>query len=101
MAPHAAQAGTLLRALANQQRLMILCLLSEAELSVGELNAQLPLSQSALSQHLAILREQGVVRARRDGQVIFYALLPGPAAQIVQTLHDIYCSVDGRDAPAP
>jgi DNA-binding transcriptional ArsR family regulator len=92
MRPHAEQAATLLRALANEQRLMILCNLSEGELSVGELNARLPLSQSALSQHLAVLRETGIVTTRREAQIVFYSLSQGPAARVMGTLHDIYCS---------
>src|SRR5690606_40165126 len=59
--------------------------------SVGEINALLDLSQSALSQHLAVLRSEGLVRARRDGQNIYYTLVPGPAAEVMRTLHAIYC----------
>ena len=56
------------------------------------LNALLDLSQSALSQHLAVLREEGLVRTRREAQTIYYALAPGPAAAVMETLHGIYCS---------
>ncbi len=94
--PHARNAASLLKALANEQRLMILCNLSEGELSVGELNERLPLSQSALSQHLAVLREQGIVVTRREAQVIRYSLQPGAAAQVVGLLHDIYCGTGRR-----
>jgi ArsR family transcriptional regulator, virulence genes transcriptional regulator len=89
--PHARSAAGLLKALANEQRLMILCNLTEGELSVGELNERLPLSQSALSQHLAVLREEGIVATRREAQVIRYSLQPGAAAQVIGLLHDIYC----------
>jgi DNA-binding transcriptional ArsR family regulator len=89
--PHARSAAGLLKALANEQRLMILCNLTEGELSVGELNERLPLSQSALSQHLAVLREEGIVATRREAQVIRYSMQPGAAAQVVGLLHDIYC----------
>jgi DNA-binding transcriptional ArsR family regulator len=89
--PHAAHAAALLRALANEQRLMILCNLANGELSVGDLNARLTLSQSALSQHLAVLRATGVVGTRRAAQVVYYSLRPGPASQVVATLHRIYC----------
>src|SRR5688572_17611929 len=75
----AAQAARLLRALSNQNRLMLLCLLVEGEKTVGELNESLPLSQSALSQHLAVLREEGMVSTRRDGQKIYYGLASAPA----------------------
>lgn len=91
MRPHAEQAAAMLRALANEQRLLILCNLTAGELSVGQLQERLPLSQSALSQHLAVLRETGAVRTRRAAQSVFYALRPGPAARIVRTLHRIYC----------
>ncbi len=91
MLPHAEQAATLLRALANEQRLMILCNLSAGELSVGQLNERVPLNQSALSQHLAVLRKSGAVNTRREAQTVYYSLTPGPAADIVATLHSIYC----------
>jgi DNA-binding transcriptional ArsR family regulator len=91
MRAHAADASRLLKALANDKRLMLLCLLVEGERSVGELNARLDLSQSALSQHLAVLREDGLVSTRREAQTIFYTLANGPAQRIIATLHDIYC----------
>lgn len=84
----------LLRTLGNPQRLMILCHLVEGELGVGELYARLSLSQSALSQHLAVLREAGIVVARRDGVQAFYSLQAGPSQQVMATLHDIYCGAD-------
>ena len=83
MRPHAQSAAELLRALANEQRLMILCNLTEGELSVSELNARLPLSQSALSQHLAVLRDGGIVATRREAQAVYYSLQPGPAQRVV------------------
>ena len=88
---HAGDAAQLLKALANEKRLMILCLLAEGERSVGELNTQVDLSQSALSQHLAVLREDGLVTTRREAQAIFYGLADGPAKRIVETLHSLYC----------
>ena len=93
MRPHAEDAATLLKALANPQRLMILCNLADGELTVGELIDRLPLSQSATSQHLAVLREQGIVATRREAQTIYYSLQAGPASQVVGVLHDIYCGV--------
>lgn len=101
MRPHAEEAAALLRALGNTQRLMILCNLSDGELTVGELIARLPLSQSATSQHLAVLREQGIVATRRVAQTIYYSLKPGPAAQVIEVLHGVYCGAPaarGRDA---
>lgn len=91
MRAHASDAARLLKALANEKRLMVLCLLVEGERSVGELNAELDLSQSALSQHLAVLRSDGLVVTRREAQTIYYALAKGPAEQIIETLHAIYC----------
>lgn len=92
MRDHADAAARLLKTLANEKRLQILCLLAETERSVSELNALLDLSQSALSQHLAVLREEGLVDTRRQAQSIHYSLRPGPAFQIIQTLHGIYCA---------
>lgn len=91
MRAHAADAARLLRALANEKRLMLLCLLVEGERSVGDLNARVDLSQSALSQHLAILREDGLVTTRREAQTIYYTLAEGPAQHVIGTLHGIYC----------
>jgi DNA-binding transcriptional ArsR family regulator len=92
MRTHVDAAAQLLKALANDKRLLILCLLVRSEYSVGELNALLNLSQSALSQHLAVLREEGMVNTRREAQTIYYSLAPGPAFQVIQTLYDIYCA---------
>ena len=70
---------------------MILCILAEGERSLGELNDMVPLSQSALSQQLARLRKQGLVSTRRESQTIYYSLSSGPADQVINLLHDIYC----------
>jgi len=91
MEGHAADAANLMKALGNESRLMILCLLAQGERSVGELNEAVPLSQSALSQQLARLRAQGLVTTRRASQTIYYALADGPADRIIRLLHDIYC----------
>lgn len=88
---HAGEATRLLKALANESRLMILCNLIEGELTVGQLNEFIPLSQSALSQHLALLRRDGLVRTRRQAQTIYYSLADGPASRVIAILHDIYC----------
>lgn len=96
MRAHASDASRLLKALANEKRLMLLCLLAEGERSVSELNARLELSQSALSQHLAILRDDGLVTTRREAQSIYYGLAQGPAQRVIDTLHGIYC---GDDTP--
>jgi len=96
MAAHASEAARLLRALANPHRLLVLCVLSEGELSVGELNERVPLSQSALSQHLARLRADGLVDTRREAQTIHYALAPGPAVGVIRQLHSMYCCPPSR-----
>ena len=89
---HVDEAAALLKALGNDQRLMVLCCLMEGPLSVGEINAHIPLSQSALSQHLGVLREAGVVTTRRQSQTIYYAVAKGPAMQIMATLHRAFCA---------
>jgi DNA-binding transcriptional ArsR family regulator len=89
--PHAEHAADFLKALANDQRLMILCHLIEGPLSVSELNSRVALSQSALSQHLAVLREKKVVATERQSQTIYYSLPPGLVTQIIKLLHDEFC----------
>lgn len=88
---HAGQATRMLKALANPHRLMILCNLIEAPRSVSDLNARVPLSQSALSQHLALLRRDGIVAGRREGQAIHYRIADPAAVEIVSTLYRLYC----------
>lgn len=88
----ASQAAALLRALSNEQRLLILCHLSAGEeLSVSALMAHVDLSQSALSQHLAKLREEGIVVNRREAQTLYYRLADEKAARVLSVLRDIYC----------
>ena len=87
----AVEAAELLRALAHDARLMVLCQLTEGERSVGELLQQSALSQSALSQHLARLREDGLVKTRREAQTIFYRIADPKAERVLATLADIYC----------
>ncbi len=87
----AAQAAALLKALSNEKRLMILCQLGDRELQVGALRPLVGLSQSALSQHLAVLREEGLVAARRERQAIFYRIADPAAGRVIATLADIYC----------
>ena len=84
-------ASTLLKAMANERRLLILCYLAEGERSVGELEELIGISQSALSQHLARLRRDGLVKTRRSSQTIYYSLAGGEAAAIMETLHGLYC----------
>jgi len=98
MHAHAGDAAELLKVLGNEQRLLILCNLLGQSLSVGDLNARLDLSQSALSQHLALLREAGLVETRREAQSIYYSLPAGPVTRVMAVLQDIYCN--SRPAPA-
>ncbi|MGI9245412.1 MAG: ArsR/SmtB family transcription factor [Steroidobacteraceae bacterium] len=91
MHEHAGAAAALLRALGNEQRLLILCNLLEGELAVGDINERVDLSQSALSQHLAVLREGGLVETRREAQSIYYSLPAGPVTQVIGVLQQIYC----------
>jgi len=91
MAEHAKEAANLLKKLGNEHRLLVMCTLMEGELSVGELNELTPLSQSSLSQHLASLREAGLVKTRRESQSIFYSLCGDEATKIIEVLHSIYC----------
>jgi DNA-binding transcriptional ArsR family regulator len=100
MTAQAEVAADLLKAVANPQRLRILCLLIEGELTVSQLNDRIPLSQSALSQHLALLRMKSLVNTRKQAQTVFYSVADGPIHQIIQTLHDIYCPTLGADKPS-
>lgn len=92
LALQSTKAATLLRGLANEQRLLILCHLTAAsELSVSALGERMTLSQSALSQHLARLREEGIVNFRREAQTLFYHIADEKAARLLALLHDLYC----------
>lgn len=97
----ATQAAKLLRALANERRLMILCQLADGERSVGELQPRVGLSQSALSQHLAVLREEGVVATRREGQTIWYRIDDPAAVKVVATLAEIFCPPEMKQSHEP
>ena len=93
MASHAVE---LLKAMANEWRLMILCQLSEGEKTVSELQSALGLSQSALSQHLAILRREKIVRSRKHAQSVSYSLSGEDATKVMETLHDVFCAAQGE-----
>ena len=97
-AESAGRAAAMLRLLGNEKRLMILCQLADGELSVGQIQTRVELSQSALSQHLALLRQQGVVSTRRDGQTIFYAVTDHAALKVIQTLAELYCPPELRNS---
>ncbi len=95
----AGRAVGLLKALSNENRLLIMCYLAETEeMSVGELADRLGLSQSALSQHLGKLRAEGLVETRRQSQTIHYRVADPNAVQLLRLLHDLFCPELGRDA---
>lgn len=91
----AAQSATeLLKALASEKRLMILCQLADGEKSVGELGALLDIKQAPLSQQLARLRQDDLVRTRREAQTIYYSLNGEPVRRVIGLLYDMYCGAD-------
>lgn len=92
----AGRAAVFLRLLGNEKRLMVLCQLIDGELSVGELQNRIGLSQSALSQHLALLREEGVLATRRSGQTIHYSIVDPAALKLIDTLAEIFCPPEVR-----
>ncbi|WP_211187185.1 ArsR/SmtB family transcription factor [Neoroseomonas marina] len=88
----ATEAARLLRLLANTNRLLLLChLVAEGEMTVGALAEAVGLSQPALSQHLAMLREDGLVATRKAAQAVFYRLADPKAARLLEVLRDLYC----------
>lgn len=87
----AGEAASFLKSIANDRRLIILCELVKGERTVGELEAVAGLSQSALSQHLARLREAGLVKTRRESQSIYYSLVDPGVSKVIGVLHDVYC----------
>jgi len=99
MAVAADEASELLKSLANRHRLLILCQLTDGERSVGDLAAFLGLRDSTVSQHLSLLRRDGLVQARRDGQTIWYAIASAPARRVLETLFEIFCKPASICAP--
>ena len=88
----AGQAAALLQAVGNPNRLLVLCLLiAQGEMSVGALNEAVELSPSALSQHLARMREEGLVTYRREAQTLYYRIDNPMVAKLIATLKDIFC----------
>lgn len=85
------EAASLLKKICHPDRLLVLCHLSEGELSAGELARRSTLSLSAFSQHLAILREANLVNVRRDGQTLFYSILDIRVLQLLNSLKEIFC----------
>lgn len=93
----ASQACTMLKILANEDRLLILCQLSQGARNVSELEALLDIRQPTLSQQLTVLREEGLVATERRGKYIYYSLVSPEAMCIMQTLFDLYCHQHGKN----
>ncbi len=91
MAEKAQRAAEFLKALAHENRLMILCILSQGEKSVSELEEMLSLRQPTVSQQLARLRAEGLVAPRRDGKTIFYSLASEEARVVVGAVYEVFC----------
>ena len=87
----AARAADLMQSLSNPNRLMLLCLMAEGEESVGVLAERLDLRQTSVSQQLALLRKDGLVKTRRDGQTIYYSLSGDEARRVIELLYELYC----------
>jgi len=109
MSAAAERASELLKSLANRHRLLIVCQLIEGERPVGELAAFLGIRDSTVSQHLALMRKDGIVAARREGQTIWYSIASAPAREVLDALYRVYCGPaplcqpvpDGKSAAAP
>ena len=91
MEAQASRASSLLGALSNEKRLVILCQLVNQERSVSDLTELLGAPQSTISQHLGVLRREGLVETRRDAQTLFYSLAGNEARAILETLQALYC----------
>lgn len=92
MLTSSAKAVKLLKAVSNERRLLILCHLLDGELSVGDLNQKLELSQSALSQHLALLRKHKLVKTRKAAQTVYYSINSKEAEELIALMHKLYCT---------
>lgn len=91
MRKSAAQASAMLRALANEDRLLLLCEMSQGEKSVGDLEERTDLHQPSLSQQLAVLRNEGLVQTRRDGKYIYYSIADKTVLSVLKLLYNTYC----------
>ena len=92
MRENAGQAAQLLKSMSNEYRLLILCHLGAGEMSVSQLNEAIDLSQSSLSQHLARLRQDGLVKTRRESQTIYYSIAAPITMSVIELLQHTYCS---------
>jgi DNA-binding transcriptional ArsR family regulator len=98
MEAQASRASSLLGALSNEKRLVILCQLVDQERSVSDLTERLGAPQSTISQHLGVLRREGLVETRRDAQTLYYSLAGNEARAILETLQALYCPPNNVDA---
>jgi DNA-binding transcriptional ArsR family regulator len=96
MRSSASEATTLLRALAHDDRLLLLCQLSQTELCVGDIEEQLQIRQPTLSQQLGVLRREGLVETRREGRNIYYRVGDDKALRLLRALYDLYCAPTKR-----
>ena len=96
MATAATRASELMKTLGHRDRLMILCHLVGNERSVGELASLLEIPQSPLSQHLARMRQESLVKTRREAQTIYYSIASPEAERMVAVLHELYCFVESH-----
>ena len=94
---NAGKAAELLKIMSHPSRLMVLCHLFKGECPVSDLNQVVPLSQSALSQHLAGLRKAGLVDTRRESQIIYYRLKSHAVTAVLETLYKIYCESNDEE----
>lgn len=105
LAKNSRKAAAFLKTMANDKRLLVLCLLSQREYSVRELEEELGIRQPTLSQQLAILREEGLVQTRRDGKSIYYVLASPEVEAVMELLYQLFCAKDagkqGKEANAP
>ncbi|MEJ6002216.1 metalloregulator ArsR/SmtB family transcription factor [Paucibacter soli] len=102
MREHAREATALLKALGNEDRLLILCTLSQGELSVGELEQRTQIHQPTLSQQLTVLRDQAMVSCRRDGRFAYYSVSSPAALATIATLYELFCARSaGCEIPQP
>jgi DNA-binding transcriptional ArsR family regulator len=97
LAENAEKASRLLKIMSHPSRLMVLCYLMNGECPVSALNQAVPLSQSALSQHLAGLRQAGIVDTRRESQAIYYRLKSQAVSGIIEALYQIYCTPNNKE----
>ncbi len=91
MKSNAIEVAELLKFMAHPERLMVLCQLINGEVGVGQLQQSSALSQSAFSQHLTVLRKHRIIKARKASQQVFYSLADGRVAQLIQSLHRVFC----------